>query len=99
MSEHKAAEATGLQHPLSWSALLRLMDFWPYTPQVWFIFAENKFPVKGVLLEPDRFDLVVTGLPKESLRQVIDVLESLEDVLVVERKSIKKPGGKNQEII
>jgi hypothetical protein len=98
MSEHAAAEAAGLQQPLSWSALLCLLDFWPYTPQVWFIFTESRFPVKCVLSEPDRLDLVVSSLP-ESLPQVIDVPESPEDALVVEGKSIKMPGGNIQESI
>jgi hypothetical protein len=58
------------------SAHLRLPDFWPDTPQAWFIFVESKFHVRGISSEADRFDLVVGSLPKESLRQVIDVLEN-----------------------
>jgi hypothetical protein len=77
MSDTETADAAGPQptpgHPASLN--LRLPDFWPDTPQAWFIFAESKFRVKGASEEADRFDLVVSSLPKESLRQVIDVLE------------------------
>jgi hypothetical protein len=74
MSDTETADAAGPQ--LNPSSLnLRLPDFWPDTPQAWFIFAESKFCVKGVMEEADKFDLVVSSLPKESLRQVIDVLE------------------------
>jgi hypothetical protein len=99
MSEHEAAEAAGLQQLLSSSAHLQLPDFWPNTPQAWFIFAGSKFPVKGVLSAPDRFNLVIISLPKESLRRVIDVLESPDDAPAVERKSAKRPEGKIQKII
>jgi hypothetical protein len=37
---------------------------------------ESKFRVGGISSEAERFDLVVGSLPKESLRQVIDVLEN-----------------------
>jgi hypothetical protein len=59
----------------SFAAVLRLPDFWPDMPQVWFIFRESKFRVKGVMEEADKIDLALSSLLKESLRQVNDVLE------------------------
>jgi hypothetical protein len=77
MSDTETADAAGPQltpgQPSSPN--LRLPNFWPDTPQAWFIFAESEFRVKRVSEEADKFDLVVSSLPKESLRQVIDVLE------------------------
>jgi hypothetical protein len=55
-----AGAASSLTH-------LQLPDFWPDTPQAWFIFVESEFRVRGILSEADRFDLVVGSLPKESL--------------------------------
>jgi hypothetical protein len=55
---------------------LRLPDFWPDTPQAWFIFVESKFRVRDISSEAETFDLVVGSLPKESLRQVIDVMKN-----------------------
>jgi hypothetical protein len=39
------------------SAHLLLPDFWPDTPQAWFIFVESKFRVRGISSEADRFDI------------------------------------------
>jgi hypothetical protein len=60
------------------AATLRLPDFWPDTPGSWFIFIESKFRVKNITDEASKFDLVVGCLPRESIRQVIDVLEWLD---------------------
>jgi hypothetical protein len=57
-------------------ALLRLPDFWPETPSSWFVFVESKFRVKNITSEHSKFDLVVGCLPRDSIRQVLDILEN-----------------------
>jgi hypothetical protein len=57
------------------SASLRLLEFWPDTPNSWFVFEESKFRVRGITSESVTFDLVVGCLPRASLRQVLDVIE------------------------
>jgi hypothetical protein len=56
-------------------AALRLPEFWPETPASWFIFAESKFRLKNITSEQVKFDLLVSCLQRESIRQVLDVLE------------------------
>jgi hypothetical protein len=57
------------------AASLRLPDFWPDAPEGWFVFIESKFRVKHVTDESEMFDLVVGCLPRNTIRQVIDVLQ------------------------
>jgi hypothetical protein len=57
-------------------ATLRLPDFWPDTLAVWFVFAESKFRLKNITSEAVKFDLLVGSLPRESIRQVLDVVEA-----------------------
>jgi hypothetical protein len=56
-------------------ASLQLPTFWPDTPSSWFAFVESKFRVKNVTEEQSKYDLVVSSLPMESIRQVLDILE------------------------
>ncbi len=53
-----------------------MLEFWPDMPQAWFIFMESKFCVKNLSAEADKFDMVVSSFRKESLLQVIDMLEN-----------------------
>jgi hypothetical protein len=57
------------------AASLRLPDFWPDAPEGWFVFIESKFRVKHVTDEAEMLDLVVGCLPRNIIRQVIDVLQ------------------------
>jgi hypothetical protein len=58
------------------SASLRLPEIWTESLSGWFAFIESKFRVRGFVSEAVKFDLVVGCLPRESLRQVIDVIEN-----------------------
>jgi hypothetical protein len=76
-----AAAATEMAAQYAASAGLRLPDFWPDTPSSWFAFIESKFRVRGISSEAVKFDLLVGSLPRDSLRQVIDVIEHPHDTL------------------
>jgi hypothetical protein len=60
-------------------ATLRLPEFWPDTPAAWFVFAESKFRLKNIISETVRFDLLVSSLPRDSIRQVIDVVAAPDE--------------------
>jgi hypothetical protein len=64
---------------------LRLPDFWPDSPEGWFVFIESKFRVKHVTDQSDMFDLVVGCLPRNTIRQVIDVLQRPDPGPVADR--------------
>jgi hypothetical protein len=56
-------------------AALHLPTFWPDTPSSWFALVESKFRVKNITEEQSKYDLLVGSLPRESIRQVLDILE------------------------
>jgi hypothetical protein len=58
---------------------LRLPPFWVEASASWFALAESKFRLRGVTDELMKFDWLVTSLPRESVRQVIDLVESPPD--------------------
>jgi hypothetical protein len=60
-------------------ATLRLPEFWPDKPAAWFVFAESKFRLKNIISETVRFDLLVSSLPRDSIRQVIDVVAAMDE--------------------
>jgi hypothetical protein len=74
-SETAAADAA----ESSAGATLRLPEFWPDTPAAWFVFAESKFRLKNIVSETVRFDLLVSSLPRDSIRQVIDVVAAPDE--------------------
>jgi hypothetical protein len=57
-------------------ATLRLPEFWQDTPAAWFVYAESKFRLKNITSETVKFDLVVGSLSRNSIRQVLDVVEA-----------------------
>jgi hypothetical protein len=75
MSENDNNNSDTIAAQYAASASLRLPEFWPDTPNSWFVFAESKFRVRGITAESVMFDLVVGCLPRASLRQVLDVIE------------------------
>jgi hypothetical protein len=70
------AGAPGQAAEYAASASLRLPEFWPDTPNSWFVYAESKFRVRGIVSEAVKFDVLVGCLPRASLRQVLDVIEN-----------------------
>ena len=55
---------------------IKLSDFWPHAPQLWFSQTECRFAAHGVTSEFARYCLVVGALQHESLRRVADIVET-----------------------
>jgi hypothetical protein len=64
-----AARMDNLRH-------IKLSDFWPQAPQLWFSQTECRLVAHGVVDEFARYCLVVGALPHDSLRRVADIVES-----------------------
>jgi hypothetical protein len=74
-NDNSGTPAGQTSEPSSSSTNLHLPEFWVDTPSSWFIYVESKFRIKNITSEHVKFDLVVSSLPRDSIRQVIDVLE------------------------
>jgi hypothetical protein len=59
---------------------VKLPDFWPHAPGIWFARAELRFETSGVASERQRFAYTVDALPYETLCHVVDLVESPPDV-------------------
>ena len=55
---------------------LRLPEFWPHAPVLWFARAECLFMLRGVTTQLDRFCHVVGSLPHEVMRACADLVET-----------------------
>jgi hypothetical protein len=55
---------------------VKLPDFWPHAPGIWFARAELRFETSGVASERQRFAYTVDALPYETLCHVVDLVES-----------------------
>jgi hypothetical protein len=55
---------------------IKLSDFWPHAPQLWFSQTECRFAAHGIVNEFARYCLVVGALPHDSLRRVADIVET-----------------------
>ena len=55
---------------------LRLPPFWTDKPAAWFAYSESRFRLHGVENEQARFDLLMSSLSKDSVSQVIDIVEN-----------------------
>jgi hypothetical protein len=55
---------------------VKLPDFWPHAPGIWFARAELRFEVSGVTGERHRFAYTVDALPYEALSLVADLVEA-----------------------
>jgi hypothetical protein len=75
-NDNLRARATGQAAEYAASTSLRLPEFWPDTPNSWFVYDERKLHVCGIVSESVKFDLLVRCLPRASLRQVLDVIEN-----------------------
>jgi hypothetical protein len=58
------------------SGRVKLPEFWPHAPGIWFARAELHFEVSQVTGERQKFAYTVDALPHESLCLVADLLES-----------------------
>ncbi len=58
---------------------LYLPEFWPETPDAWFLHAESKFRLKHITSEWDCYDHLVGALPRASVRLVLDLLENPDE--------------------
>jgi hypothetical protein len=59
---------------------VKLPEFWPHAPGIWFARAELRFEVSGVVSERQKFAYAVDALPYESLCLVADLVESPPDL-------------------
>jgi hypothetical protein len=75
-NDNLRAGASGQAAEYAASASLRLPEFWPDTPNSWFVYVESKFCVRGIVLENVKFDVLVGCLPRASLGQVLVVIEN-----------------------
>jgi hypothetical protein len=69
-----AAQQT--EPPAEQSGRVKLPDFWPQAPGIWFARAELRFEVSRVTSERQRFAYAVDALNYESLSLVADLVES-----------------------
>jgi hypothetical protein len=59
---------------------VKLPEFWPHAPGIWFARAELRFEVSNVIAERQKFAYTVDALPYESLCLVADLVESPPEV-------------------
>jgi hypothetical protein len=64
------------QQPQQCRQFLQLPAFWPDIPASWFALAESRFCLCNVMDEATRFNYLVYSLPKESVRLVLDLVET-----------------------
>jgi hypothetical protein len=55
---------------------VKLPDFWPHAPGIWFARAELHFEVSNVIHERQKFAYTVDALPYETLCHVVDLVEA-----------------------
>jgi hypothetical protein len=55
---------------------VKLPEFWPHAPALWFSRAECMFTLKNITSETIKYCSVVASLPHDVLRQVADLLDS-----------------------
>ena len=55
---------------------LRLPEFWPQAPNLWFARAECLFMLRGVTTQLDRFCHVVGSLPHKIMQAFADLVET-----------------------
>ena len=56
------------------SGNIKLPDFWPAAPAIWFARAELRFEVAGILSEREKFAHAVNALPQDATRLVTDLI-------------------------
>jgi hypothetical protein len=64
------------QQQQSVEARVKLPDFWPHAPGIWFARAELRFETSNVASERQRFAYTVDALPYETLCHVVDLVEA-----------------------
>jgi hypothetical protein len=55
---------------------LKLPDFWPDEPDIWFCQAESQFALRGITAEETKFHYVVAALDGQTARRVGDLLRT-----------------------
>jgi hypothetical protein len=74
--QNNAPAAASQQQQQSVEARVKLPDFWPHAPGIWFARAELRFETSNVVSERQRFAYTVDALPYETLCHVVDLVES-----------------------
>ena len=55
---------------------VKLPQFWPADPDLWFAQAEAEFTIKKITADETKYSYLVAALPQETARRVRDVLKS-----------------------
>ena len=55
---------------------LKLPQFWPADPDLWFAQAEAEFTLRNITDEKTKYSYLVAALPQETARRVRDVLKT-----------------------
>jgi hypothetical protein len=64
------------QQQLPVESKVKLPDFWPHAPGIWFARAELRFETSNIVNERQRFAYTVDALPFETLCHVVDLVEA-----------------------
>lgn len=55
---------------------IKLPQFWPQSPEVWFITAEAQFTLHGIKSESRKYTHLLTALPLDIIQSNIDIIQS-----------------------
>jgi hypothetical protein len=72
--QNNAPAAASQQQSLE--ARVKLPDFWPHAPGIWFAHAELRFETSNVVSERQHFAYTLDALPYETLCHVVDLVEA-----------------------
>jgi hypothetical protein len=74
--QNNVQAVAGQQQQQSVESRVKLPDFWPHAPGIWFARAELRFETSNVVSERQRFAYTVDALPYETLCHVVDLVEA-----------------------
>ena len=55
---------------------LKLPQFWPQQPEVWFAQAESQFRIRNIVADDTKYHHTVAALDQETAGRIIDLLKS-----------------------
>ncbi len=65
------------QQPAVQERTVKLPEFWPHAPQIWFAWTELQFEVNNVTDERQRFAYTANALSYDAVRLVADLITAL----------------------
>jgi hypothetical protein len=75
-SQNNVPAVASQQQQQSVETRVKLPDFWPHAPGIWFARAELRFETSNVVSERQRFAYTVDALPYDTLCHVVDLVEA-----------------------